>query len=165
MLRRAPLKAKRDKPRRNEGRVQHKRMKPKATGKTAEEARFLDLVASLGCLICGSPASVHHIMHCAGKLKRRDHRFVVPLCQRHHQGMGGVHDLGGEAQFRDHWGVDLVGWAMEAWSYREHPQAAFWHDSVTRCRGIAMKRLYAHKGRAGSAKDEQSASTGPNPSA
>jgi hypothetical protein len=163
MLRRAPLKAKREKPRRKEGRVQHKRIKPKATGKTAEEARFIELVAGLGCLICGRTASVHHIMHAPGKHCRRDHRFIAPLCYDHHQGAEGVHGLGSEAAFRDLWGVDLVGWAMAAWSYRDHPDAAFWMDSVTRLRGIAAKRLFAHKGRAGSAKDEQSASTCPDP--
>lgn len=165
MLRRSALKPKRDTPRRNEGRVTHKRIKPKATGKTAEEARFIELVAGLGCLICGKPASVHHIMHAPGKHCRRDHRFIAPLCRDHHQGNHGVHGLGSEAAFRDLWGIDLVGWAMAAWSYRAHPDAAFWTDSVTRCRGIAMRRISAHKGRAGSAKDEQSASTSPDPTA
>lgn len=145
MLRRSPLKAKRDTPRRNEGRVTHGRIKPKATGKTTEEARFLELVAGLGCLICGKPASVHHIMHAPGKLKRRDHRFVAPLCLDHHQGDEGVHGLGSEAAFRDLWGVDLVGWAMAAWSYRTYPDAPFWTDSVTRCRGIAMQRILSNK--------------------
>lgn len=155
MLRRAPLKAKRDKPRRNEGRVQHKRIKPKATGKTAEEARFIELVAGLGCLICGKPASVHHIMHAPGKAKRRDHRFIAPLCRDHHQGDEGVHGLGSEAAFRALWGVDIVGWAMAAWSYRAYPDAAFWMDSVTRLRGIAAKRLLNHKVGRGARKDEQ----------
>ena len=165
MLRRSPLKAKRDAPRRNEGRVKHGRMKPKATGKTAEEARFIELVAGLGCLICGKPASIHHIMHAPGKHCRRDHRFIAPLCYDHHQGDEGVHGLGSEGAFRDLWGVDIVGWAMAAWSYRDHPDAAFWQDSVTRWRGIAAKRVFAHKGRAGEREKDERALTSPDPQA
>lgn len=148
MLRRTPLKAKRDRPRRNEGRVQHRRMKPKAVSKTTEEARFIERVASLGCLICGAPANVHHIMHAAGKERRRDHRFIAPLCSVHHQGdkkQGGVHGLGSENAFSDFWGVDLVAWCIEAWKHRNAPEALFWQDSVTRCRSIALPILSAIK--------------------
>lgn len=151
MLRRSPLKAKRDAPRRNEGRVQHGRMKPKATGKTTEEARFIEMVAGLGCLICGKPANVHHIMHAPGKMKRRDHRFIAPLCRDHHQGDDGVHGLGSEGAFRDLWGVDIVGWAMAAWSNRNAPDAPFWRDSILRLRGIARTKILEQEGRAGSA--------------
>ena len=119
MLKRyTPLKPKRDKPRRREGRVTHKRMKPKATGKTTEEARHVEHVASLGCLICGKPAEVHHVMHAPGKSKRRDHRFIAPLCPDHHRGNDGVHGLGSEKAFLALWGVDLVKWARGAWAMR-----------------------------------------------
>lgn len=169
MLRRTPLKAKRATPRRNEGRVQHGRMKRRAVSKTAEEARHLKLVAGLGCLICGAPASVHHLMHAPGKERRRDHRFVAPLCPIHHQGDekdGAVHGLGGEAQFYAHWGVDLVAWAVEAWRWRDEPEAAFWPYSVTRCRAVARPVLLRHRfiGR-GAPKDEQPRSTRPDPTA
>lgn len=155
MLRRSPLKAKRDKPRRNEGRVQHARVKPKATGKTAEEASHMDRVAGLGCLVCGCPASIHHVMHAPGKVRRRDHRFIAPLCREHHQGDTGVHGLGSENAFRDYWGVDLVTWAIDAWRYRAEPEHRFWTDGVTLCRAVAMQRLREHKGRAGSARTKR----------
>lgn len=156
LKRKTPLRAKRPTPRRDEGRVAHQRTKRKATSKTAEEARFLELVASLGCLICGKPASVHHIMHAPGKQRRRDHRFVAPLCREHHQGDSGVHGLGSESAFLALWGVDLVGWAMTAWTYRDAPDAPFWRHSVTRWREIARPTLLAYeKGGPGARKDEQ----------
>lgn len=154
-MRRTPLKAKRETPRRNEGRVQHARVKPKATGKTGEEARHLERVASLGCLICGAPANVHHVMHAPGKEKRRDHRFVVPLCREHHQGNTGVHGVGSERAFQALWGVDLVLWSMEAWSLRNFPGASFWSDGVTRCREVAKAFGPVHKGGGERPKDEQ----------
>lgn len=161
MLRRSPLKAKRDAPRRNEGRVKHGRIKPKATGQSAEEARFIELVAGLGCLICGKLANVHHIMHAPGKLKRRDHRFIAPLCRDHHQGDDGVHGLGSEGAFRDLWGVDIVGWAMAAWHYRDAPDAPFWTDSILRLQGIARARLLKHK--VGRGTRDEARSTRPDP--
>ena len=138
MLRRSPLKAKRTTPRRNEGRVQQQRIKPKATGKTEEQRRYHDWIASLGCLACGRPAEVHHVLDaCPGKSTRRDHWYVAPLCgDIHHRGPQGVHGLGREKQFLAFHGVDLVAWATEArerWGQPEHP---FWQDSVTRCRSI-----------------------------
>jgi Recombination enhancement, RecA-dependent nuclease len=146
-VKRTPLNPKRTTPRRNEGRVAHKRMKPKAkVVPTTEQGRFFDLLKSLGCLICGGPANVHHLMHAPGKERRRDHRFVVPLCQCHHQGNNSVHDLGSEDAFRAFWGVDLIGWGIAAWSNRNAPDAPFWRDSVTRCRAIARRRLLEHKG-------------------
>lgn len=158
MLRRTPLRAKRPTPRRNEGRVRHERIKPTRTGKTAEEARYLDLVAGLGCLICGAPANVHHIMHAPDKVKRRDHRRVAPLCREHHQGDTGVHGLGSEEAFLAFWGVDLVRWASDAWEHRNAPDAPFWRDSVTRCREIALPRLLGQKGGRGARKDDRRAS-------
>lgn len=165
MLRRSPLKAKRDKPRRAEGRVKHGRVKRPAVSKTAEEARFLELVASLGCLICGGPANVHHIMRAPGKERRRDHRFTAPLCRDHHQGTYGVHGFGSETAFAAFWRVDLVEWSTEAWKHRDAPNDPFWTDSVTRCREIALPALFGHKSERGAPKDEQRRSTRSNPHA
>lgn len=118
MLRRAPLKAKREKPRRKEGRVQHKRIKPKATGKTAEEARFIELVAGLGCLICGRTATVHHVTSDGFKRIRRSHKRIVPLCPRHHMIQHGAKESVealGHAGFRRRYGVDLLERADALW--------------------------------------------------
>lgn len=51
----------------------------------ADRAHF-DKVASQGCLVCGAPATIHHVtasIH-GGRLTRR-HDRVVPLCPMHHQ--------------------------------------------------------------------------------
>ena len=120
MLRRSPLNAKRVTPRRNEGRVAHVRIKPKAkAAPTAKEKRHMDRIASLGCLKCGKPASLHHLMKAPGKVRRRDHRFVVPLCRDHHQGDEGVHGLGSEAAFKERHGIDLIAWGVAAWEAAE----------------------------------------------
>jgi len=144
-MRRSPLKPKRKKPRRNEGRVKHGRIKEKqARPANTQEARHIAHVAGLGCLICSAPAEVHHILHAPGKQRKRDHRFVAPLCAVHHRGdakQGGVHGLGGESAFREYWGVDLVGWAMAAWSFEGLPEASFWQDSVARWREVARLTL------------------------
>jgi hypothetical protein len=60
-------------------------------GKTAEEKAHLDWVASLGCVICGKPANIHHVRSVASK---RDHTKVIPLCYYHHQGKMGIHTIG-----------------------------------------------------------------------
>ena len=55
---------------------------------TAEEARFMDAIAKLGCVACRKDGwenldvSVHHI---DGRTKPDAHRLVLPLCAGHHQ--------------------------------------------------------------------------------
>jgi len=116
MLRRSPLKAKRDKPRRNEGRVVQERMKRKATSKTAQEAAHIQRVASLGCVVTGAPAVLHHIMSAPNKRCRRDHRWIVPLSpELHNMGNQSVHMLGSEEAFKRAHGVDLVQIALQLW--------------------------------------------------
>ena len=100
--------------------MSHERMKPKAKAiASGEEGRHVQRIAGIPCLICQRPANVHHGMHASGKVRRRDHRFIVPLCRDHHQGDEGVHGLGSESKFRERWGVDLVAWAIHAWESRE----------------------------------------------
>jgi hypothetical protein len=62
---------------------------------TADEARYLDDVASLGCIICllylnikDSPAEIHHV---EGKTKEGCHFKVLPLCAGHHRIPGRRH--------------------------------------------------------------------------
>ena len=45
-----------------------------------------------GCIICGSPPSIHHCL--TGMGGRKDHDKVLPLCHLHHQGRDGIHMLG-----------------------------------------------------------------------
>jgi hypothetical protein len=48
----------------------------------------------------------HHVMQdCAGKLWRRDHEFVVPLCHGHH---AELHARGSEAAWQEDYKLDLA---------------------------------------------------------
>jgi hypothetical protein len=55
---------------------------------TAEESRFMDAIAGLGCVACRKDGwenldvSVHHI---DGRTKPGAHMLVLPLCAGHHQ--------------------------------------------------------------------------------
>lgn len=53
----------------------------------AEDKRYLDKVAALGCWICRSPAEIHHITG-AGMGRKSSNRDVIPLCDRHHRNGG-----------------------------------------------------------------------------
>lgn len=59
-----------------------------AKAATAAEKRHMSAVASLGCLICRAPATIHHCGTGGGG--RRDHMKVLPLCHHHHQGDEGI---------------------------------------------------------------------------
>lgn len=118
-MRRTPLKRKRSTPRRNEGRVQHNRMKAKVGAPpTAEERRHIERVASLPCLVCGAPSTVHHVtatVH-GGRISR-SHKRVVPLCPKHHQIQHGplsVEALSHSGFYRE-WGIDLLNVADALW--------------------------------------------------
>lgn len=57
---------------------------------TAADRAHFGKVTEKGCLVCGGPATIHHVtasIH-GGRLTRR-HDRVVPLCPMHHQA---VHD-------------------------------------------------------------------------
>ncbi|WP_407936831.1 Ref family recombination enhancement nuclease [Jiella pelagia] len=51
------------------------------------ERDHLDRVASLGCIVCGAAADIHHLKghpwSCMGK--RASHYDTIPLCHVHHQ--------------------------------------------------------------------------------
>jgi len=96
-----------------------KRIKPKRSRDPNElEQVYHDQIRDHGCLVCCLQAVPHHIMHMDGKEMRRDHRYVAPLCNTVHHNFGkySVHILGGEAQFKEHHGIDLVAWAIDNWN-------------------------------------------------
>lgn len=83
---------------------------------TADEARFMDAIAALGCIAClkdgwhNSDVSVHHI---DGRTKPGAHLLVLPLCAGHHQhGTGpnptliAVHPY--KARFEESYGAQLA---------------------------------------------------------
>lgn len=119
MLRRSGIKAKREAPRRNEGRVTHERMKLKAKrAASTQEKHHLDRVAAMPCLIpgCNNPANVHHVVSDGMKRLTRTHERVTPLCETHHQsGPTAVHRVG-HARFTEIFGIDLLAVADQLWS-------------------------------------------------
>lgn len=55
-----------------------------------------DKKRALGCIICGSPAQIHHIQVKAGQ--RKDHSKTIPLCFSHHLSPeAGLHGMGRKA--------------------------------------------------------------------
>ena len=98
LLRRVPLPKKRAMPRRNGGRVQHKRIKGPVT-KTAEQRRFHDYVATLPCIGCGCHGvHVHHVISDGCKRLTRNHDLVLPVCADCHQdGTNAIHRIGTRA--------------------------------------------------------------------
>jgi len=89
---------------------------PKPAATKAERA-YMAHMATLPCLGCGKwPVEVHHILQSmAGKITRRDHRYVVPLCSDCHRGRWGVHGIGSERGFMARTGIDLTTEAERLW--------------------------------------------------
>jgi hypothetical protein len=108
----------------------------------------MEHVASLGCLVCGDPATIHHVTSDGRQRIARSHKRVAPLCPRHHQIQWGpkesVEALA-HAGFAATYGFDLLTWATDAWDRREEPEHPFWTNGVTRLREIARPALYAMK--------------------
>lgn len=108
MLRRTPLRA-------------------KGKHKPAAIQRHHDRVAALGCLVCGGPATLHHVTGYADRMGRfaRSDKLVAPLCPVHHQAVFdhasmpvSVERLGHRGFYQEH-GIDLYARAMELWAESE----------------------------------------------
>lgn len=66
-----------------------------------KESRHMGRVAELGCIICHSPANVHHI-----RVERIKNDFLtIPLCREHHQGDFSIH--ANKRQFENIYGSEL----------------------------------------------------------
>lgn len=122
LMRRTPLPKKRKEPRRSEGRVQHGRIKPKGRFADRHVTAYWSSLERR-CVVCGAgtgpeDTNIHHILaRLPEKVRQRDHRFVVVLCLRHHNGgPGSVHGEGTEAKFQELTGIDLVAIARENWN-------------------------------------------------
>lgn len=120
-MKRSPLKARRDKPRRKAPeRVAYERQKPKAGARpNAAEAKHIARVGKMPCLVCGARSTVHHVtasIH--GGRTTRTHKRIAPLCPRHHQIQHGPEESvealnhGG---FFDRYGIDLLAVAERLW--------------------------------------------------
>lgn len=122
-----PLKRKRDEPRRNEGRIRHQRIKPRAGAPPdVAEKRHRARVGAMGCLVCGRrPATIHHVSAgIYGGRIARSHKRIVPLCNfaPHHQKVyerrdrdpQSVEGLGHGGFFRKY-GINLLAEADRLW--------------------------------------------------
>jgi hypothetical protein len=84
-----------------------------AKAPTMADKRHFARVVEQGCLVCASPATVHHVTGYADRMGRapRRHDRVVPLCPLHHQIQHGpfhsVEALGHQGFF-DVYGIDLM---------------------------------------------------------
>ena len=99
-------------------------LKPRKRYKPVSAERHHDYVASLGCLVCGADAEVHHVTGYADKPGRfsRDHWLTVPLCPFHHRidrdasnptSVQGLTHQG----FYETYGIDLLAEAMKLADY------------------------------------------------
>ena len=114
--------------------INTRRMKRKSEAMTKFEKFHADRIAKIGCLICGMPACIHHLLHCLWARIKRDHDAIVPLCWEHHQGNQGVHTNGNERKFFLDWQYFLKHsaekWALWAkcedvyqWAQEQHNES------------------------------------------
>lgn len=76
---------------------------------TKAERDHMGRVAALGCIICGLPASVHHITTGVGMGQRASHYETIPLCRFHHQDGGhGVAIHAGKKTWEAKFGTELA---------------------------------------------------------
>jgi hypothetical protein len=70
-------------------RLPKRTMRKKRPVPTRAESAWMDRVCSLGCMICGKRANLHHVRTGYGVSQRASHFEVLPLCPDHHQ-YGGI---------------------------------------------------------------------------
>lgn len=74
---------------------------------TKAEKIHMSRVAELGCIICKSPAELHHPRNGAGIGQRSSHFDVIPLCPIHHRiGGFGVAIHAGQKTFEANFGTE-----------------------------------------------------------
>ncbi len=52
---------------------------------------YKSMVSSMGCLLCGADAELHHPRDGQGMSQRASDWCVIPLCPEHHRGPQGWH--------------------------------------------------------------------------
>jgi len=116
-MRRTAIKAKRETPRRCEGRVTHERMKRRPSDKGVAERGHMDRIAAMPCCGCGAMGvQIHHVISDGFKRLTRDHRLILPLCPScHSTGASAVHRIGTRAWNEMH-GVEQHVLAAQLWS-------------------------------------------------
>lgn len=67
--------------------------------------RYMNAVASIGCIICGAPAQIHHIRT---ELNSKSDLLILPLCPYHHtDGPSGDAIHNGKFEFRCLYGTEF----------------------------------------------------------
>jgi len=79
---------------------------------TSAEKRYHDWMRELGCLVCKSEPSIHHVIHDGKARISKCHFLVTGLCWEHHQGQEGYHNLG-HYKFTEMYGINLHDKATE----------------------------------------------------
>lgn len=97
----------------------HKRIKDtKKRPMNAKEKFHADRIASMGCLVTGGPAEIHHEKDGIGA--KRDHRYLVPLSPEYHRTGPMARHVIGKQRFSDEvLGFDILEWAKEQWKITE----------------------------------------------
>jgi Recombination enhancement, RecA-dependent nuclease len=71
------------------------------------EKQYLNIVASLGCAVCGKEANIHHPRFCCGMGQRASSWLGFPLCPDHHQYGGfGVAIHASQVAFEKNFGTE-----------------------------------------------------------
>jgi Recombination enhancement, RecA-dependent nuclease len=74
---------------------------------TKAEKQHLDLIASLGCMVCRQPAQIHHIRSGMGMGQKSGHFRAIPLCPKHHlTGGHGVAFHAGKKAWQEKFGTE-----------------------------------------------------------
>jgi len=72
------------------------------------EKQHLAKVAELGCIICKSPAEIHHPRKGAGMGQKSSHFDAIPLCHVHHRTGGhGIALHAGQKTFEANFGTEM----------------------------------------------------------
>ena len=78
-------------------------MRSKGNGPSAEQRRWHNQVASLGCVVCSGPAQIHHPVGATARHNKIPigHWWVIPLCDQHHRGLhaGDSHEYESRKEF------------------------------------------------------------------
>ena len=75
---------------------------------TKSEREYLNKVAALGCIICESPAEIHHVRAGVGMGRKSSNFDVIPLCHVHHRTGGyGVAFHAGKKGFETNFGTEV----------------------------------------------------------
>lgn len=67
----------------------------KAKPPTKRQRERWEALRAYGCMVCRRPAQIHHLF--TGMGGRKDHSAVAPLCEEHHTGSAGLHQIGRKA--------------------------------------------------------------------